>query len=228
MKIQTLFLHAFGPFTGAVLDFTGSTQLHLIYGANEAGKTSALRAMADLRYGIPGQSTDSFVHAYGEMSLAGTFIDAAGQPLGLARRKGNKGTLLLACPDTGTPIAGSSATPAMEQALTGGVTRVQFETLYGLDAKRLREGGQLLIQGEGELGAALFEASTGTAGIQAMLATLTNDAKHYYAVGGKNMLLNEAARQLDEAQQRYKKAITRPDHWKQLERAHQTAQQQLA
>ena len=49
----------------------------------------ALRAMADLRYGIPGQSTDSFVHAYGEMSLAGTFIDAAGQPLGLARRKGN-------------------------------------------------------------------------------------------------------------------------------------------
>lgn len=228
MKIQTLFLHAFGPFTGAVLDFTGSTQLHLIYGANEAGKTSALRAMADLRYGIPGQSTDSFVHAYGEMSLAGTFIDAAGQPLGLARRKGNKGTLLLACPDTGTPIAGSSATPAMEQALTGGVTRVQFETLYGLDAKRLREGGQLLIQGEGELGAALFEASTGTAGIQAMLATLANDAKHYYAVGGKNMLLNEAARQLDEAQQRYKKAITRPDHWKQLERAHQTAQQQLA
>lgn len=96
--------------------------------------------------------------------------------------------------------------------------------LYGLDAKRLREGGQLLIQGEGELGAALFEASTGTAGIQAMLATLTNDAKHYYAVGGKNMLLNEAARQLDEAQQRYKGYYRRP-----LEqmRAAERAQQQL-
>ena len=231
MKLQKLFLHAFGPFTGAALDFTGSSantsQLRLIYGANEAGKTSALRAMADLRYGIPGQSTDSFVHAYGEMSLAGTFIDAAGQPLGLARRKGNKGTLLLACPDTGTPIAGSSATPAMDQALTGGVTRAQFEMLYGLDAKRLREGGHLLIQGEGELGAALFEASTGTAGIQAMLTTLANDAKRYYAVGGKNMVLNEAARQLDEAQQRYKKAITRPDQWKQLERARAEAQERL-
>ena len=47
MKIQKLFLHAFGPFTGTALDFSGSTQLHLIYGPNEAGKSSALRAMAD-------------------------------------------------------------------------------------------------------------------------------------------------------------------------------------
>ena len=227
MKIQKLFLHAFGPFTGTALDFSGSAQLHLIYGPNEAGKSSALRAMADLRYGIPGQSSDDFVHLYRDMSLAGTFVDAAGQPLGLARRKGNKGTLLLACPDTGAPLAGSTVTPAMELALTGGVSRAQFETLYGLDAKRLREGGHLLIQGEGELGAALFEASTGTAGIQAMLATLANDAKRYYAVGGKNMVLNEAARQLDEAQQRYKKAITRPDHWKQLERARAEAQERL-
>ena len=231
MKLHKLFLHAFGPFTGAALDFSGSSantsQLHLIYGANEAGKTSALRAMADLRYGIPGQSTDSFLHAYGEMSLAGTFIDAAGQPLGLARRKGNKGTLLLACPDTGAPLAASTPTPAMEQALTGGVTRAQFEVLYGLDAERLRRGGQLLIQGEGELGAALFEASTGTASIQAMLATLANDAKRYFVPRGQTAVLNEAAQQLEQAQQRYKKAITRPDQWKQLERARTEAQQQL-
>lgn len=228
MKIQKLFLHAFGPFTQTVLDFTGSAQLHLVYGPNEAGKSSALRAMGDLRYGIHPQSKDDFVHAYREMSLAGTFIDAAGQRLGLARRKGNKDTLLLACPDTGTPLVGSSATPAMLQALSGGVDRGQFDTLYALDAERLRRGGHLLIQGEGELGAALFEASTGTAGVQAMLATLANDAKRYYAPGGKNRVLNEAACQLDEAQQRYKKAITRPDHWKQLDRTHQAALQQLA
>ena len=228
MKIQKLFLHAFGPFTGTALDFTGSAQLHLIYGPNEAGKSSALRAMADLRYGIPGQSKDNFVHAHREMSLAGTFIDAAGQRLGLARRKGNKDTLLLACPDTGAPVVGSAATPAMQLALTGGVDRVQFDTLYGLDTERLRKGGQMLIEGKGELGAALFEASTGTAGIQAMLATLANDAKRYFAVSGKHMVLNEAARQLEEAQQRYKDAITRPDQWKQLEETHQAAQKHLA
>lgn len=227
MKIHTLFLHAFGPFTQTVLDFSGSAQLHLVYGPNEAGKSSALRAMGDLRYGIHAQSKDDFLHAYREMSLAGTFVDASGQLLGLARRKGNKDTLLLADPQTGAPLAGSTVTPAMLLALTGGVDRQQFDTLYALDAERLRKGGQQLIQGEGELGAALFEASTGTAGIQAMLATLANDAKRYYAPRGQTMVLNEAAQQLDQAQQRYKKAITRPDHWKQLERAQQEAQQQL-
>ena len=228
MKIHTLFLHAFGPFTQTVLDFSGSAQLHLVYGPNEAGKSSALRAMGDLRYGIHAQSKDDFLHAYREMSLAGTFVDASGQLLGLARRKGNKDTLLLADPQTGAPLAGSTVTPAMLLALTGGVDRQQFDTLYALDAERLRKGGQQLIQGEGELGAALFEASTGTAGIQAMLATLANDAKRYYAPRGQTMVLNEAARQLDEAQQRYKKAITRPEQWKQLERAQQEAQQQLS
>ena len=228
MKIQKLFLHAFGPFTGAALDFSGSTPLHLIYGPNEAGKSSALRAMADLRYGIPAQSKDNFVHLHRDMSVAGTFVDAAGQLFGLARRKGNKDTLLQACPDTGAPVAGSSVTPAMLLALTGGVDRAQFDTLYGIDAERLRKGGKMLIEGEGELGAALFEASTGAAGVKAMLATLANDAKRYYAPRGQTMVLNEAAQQLEQAQQRYKKAITRPDQWKQLERTHQEALQQLA
>lgn len=228
MRIQKLFLHAFGPFTQAALDFSGSPQLHLIYGPNEAGKSSALRAMADLRYGIPARSTDDFVHPFRDMLVAGTFLDAAGQPLGLVRRKGNKETLLLACPDTGAPVAGSRVTPAMVLALTGGVDRAQFDTLYGIDAKRLREGGKMLIEGEGELGAALFEASTGAAGVKAMLVMLANDAKRYYAPRGQTMVLNEAAQQLEQAQQRYKKAITRPDQWKQLERTHQEAVQQLA
>lgn len=228
MKIQKLFLHAFGPFTGAALDLSGSTQLHLIYGANEAGKSSALRAMADLRYGIPMRSQDDFVHPFRDMLLAGTFVDAAGQVLALARRKGHRDTLLRADPDTGLPVTGSAVTPAVLLALTGGVDRVQFDTLYGINAERLRKGGKMLIEGEGELGAALFEASTGTAGIKAMLATLANDTKRYYAPRGQTMVLNEAAHQLEEAQQRYKKAITRPDHWKQLERVHQEARQQLA
>jgi ABC-type hemin transport system ATPase subunit len=45
MKLARLVLQAFGPFTGKVIDFAGhGTNLHLIYGPNEAGKSSALRA----------------------------------------------------------------------------------------------------------------------------------------------------------------------------------------
>ena len=227
MKIRQLFLKAFGPFTDATLDFSGPARIHLIYGPNEAGKSSALRALGDLRYGIHPRSTDDFVHAFKDMLLAGTFEDAAGQVHALARRKGTKNTLMLADPATGLPIVNSTVPPDVQLALTGGVQREQFETMYGLNSAHLREGGQQLIRGEGELGAALFEASTGSAGIKALLASLEADAKRYFLPRGRNALLNQAADELDEARKRYKQAITKPDQWKALKRAHDEAGQQV-
>lgn len=228
MKIRQLFLKAFGPFTNTTLDFSGPANLHVIYGSNEAGKSSALRAMADLRYGIHGQSTDNFVHGFKEMRLAGVFEDGAGRRVGLARRKGNKDTLLMADVVTGEPITASLVAPDVLLALTGGVAREQFLTMYGLDSEHLQAGGEMLIQGEGELGAALFEASTGSAGIKAVLEALQTDAKKYFAPRGTTTVLVEAARQLDEAKQRYKQALTKPEQWKALNRAHEEAVSRLA
>ena len=69
--------------------------------------------------------------------------------------------------------------------------------MYGLDSQHLRSGGRMLIHGEGELGAALFEASTGTSDIKTMLETLQADAKKYFTPRGQSTVLNEAARQLE-------------------------------
>lgn len=231
MKIRTLFLKAFGPFTDAVLDFSGPANLHLVYGPNEAGKSSALRAMTDLRYGIAPRSRDDFVHEFKSLLLAGCFEDGAGRPVGLARRKGNKDPLMAADPATGAPLAGSPLSPIPPEvvlALTGGVAREQFDTMYGLNSRHLRKGGQMLVQGEGELGAALFEASTGSAGIKQMLQTLQADARHYFVPKGQLPVLNEAARQLEEARQSYRQAVTKPDAWKALKRSHDEAQASLA
>ena len=228
MKIRKLFLTAFGPFTNAALDFSGAANLHLVYGANEAGKSSALRAMTDLRYGIPARSKDDFVHGFRDMLLAGCFEDAAGGVVGLARRKGNKDPLTSADPASGLPATGPALSADVLLALTGGVAREQFDTMYGLNSAHLRKGGQMLIQGEGELGAALFEASTGSAGIKQMLQTLQLDAKKYFVPKGQLPILNESARQLVEARQRYRQAVTKPDQWKGLKRVHDEAQAQLA
>jgi uncharacterized protein YhaN len=227
MKIRTLFLKAFGPFTDSVLDFSGAANLHLIYGPNEAGKSSALRAMADLRYGIPPRSKDDFVHGFKTMLLAGCFEDMAGQAIGVARRKGNKDTLTLADESNGDPIMGSPLSPDILLALTGGVAREQFATMYGLDSEHLRTGGQLLVSGEGELGAALFEASTGASGIKGMLETLQADAKKYFAPRGQSTVLNEASRLLEDSKQRFRHAVTKPDQWKALNRAHEQAKGRL-
>ena len=104
MRLTRLLLQAFGPFTNKAVDFSVSpTDLHLIYGPNEAGKSSALRAMTDLRFGIPVRSPDDFVHAAGDLRIAGVFVDQAGQPIGLVRRKGRGATLARLNVDTEQP-----------------------------------------------------------------------------------------------------------------------------
>jgi uncharacterized protein YhaN len=59
MRLLRLDLKAVGPFTNAMLDLSeGQHGLHLIYGPNEAGKTSALRALSHLLFGFPLRTPD--------------------------------------------------------------------------------------------------------------------------------------------------------------------------
>jgi uncharacterized protein YhaN len=233
MKLIRLLLQAFGPFTDAEIDFTGDgndsgANLHLIYGPNEAGKSSALRAMTDLRFGIPLRSPDDFLHTSTDLRIAGVFVGAEGKPVGLVRRKGRKATLSLFDTTTGDPASVVEAGREHELALTGGLEREEFEAMFGLNHARLRAGGDRLLKGEGELGSALFEASAGTRGIAAILASLDEDAKKFFSPRGRNAVINEARRALDDHRKAWKEAQTRPAEWQELNRAHQHAQEALA
>ncbi len=231
MKIARLLLQAFGPFTGKTLDFAaGPANLHLIYGPNEAGKSAALRAIADLRFGIPMRSPDDFIHPTGRMRIAGVFMDDQGQPIGLIRRKGRAPTLSRFDVATEQPDPALPVLREHELALTGGVERGEFETMFGLNHERLRAGGDQLIKGEGELGSALFEASAGTRGIAAILAQLDDDAKGLFNVHGRaqNATINDARRQLDEQRTAWRQAQTKPAEWQALNRAHEQAKAALA
>src|SRR6478672_10745908 len=95
MKILELALHAFGPFTDVVLDLSGGREgVHVIFGPNEAGKSSALRGLRQALFGIPGQSADDFIHSYAKMRIGLTVRGHDGQAHRFIRRKGNRNTLL--------------------------------------------------------------------------------------------------------------------------------------
>ncbi len=233
MKLIRLLLEAFGPFTDTEIDFAGEknpsgANLHLIYGPNEAGKSSALRAMTDLRFGIPLRSPDDFLHSSADLRIAGVFVGPQGRPVGLVRRKVRKGTLLLFDVSGGNLTNVVEAGSEYEVALTGGLERKEFEAMFGLNHLRLREGGARLLQGEGELGATLFEASSGTRGIAAVLASLDEDAKVLFSPRSKNATINEARRTLDERRRDWKDAQIRPAEWQERNRDHERAQESLA
>src|ERR1700756_1136767 len=56
MRIRKLGLRRYGKFTDAEIDFgeraAGAPDLHIVYGPNEAGKSTAMSACMDLFYGI--------------------------------------------------------------------------------------------------------------------------------------------------------------------------------
>ncbi|MCG5524647.1 AAA family ATPase [Ectothiorhodospira haloalkaliphila] len=235
MKLIRLDLQAFGPFTdtqivfGQADDGRDADGLHLIYGPNEAGKSSALRAMTDLRFGIPVRSRDNFVHDFNRLRIAGVFVDARGEPVYLARRKGRGLTLHRPDSKDHTLTDAPAATPEQEQQLTGGLTREAFEAMFGLDHLRLREGGDRLLKGEGELGSALFEASAGTRGIAGILEALDTDAKGLFSSHGRatQAVINEARSTLEGQRKVHRDALTRPAEWQALERSHQQALEEL-
>ena len=66
MRIQRLHLAAFGPFTDLPLDFGDAAaeggDLHVVYGSNEAGKSTTLRALIALLFGVDRTTSDNYLH----------------------------------------------------------------------------------------------------------------------------------------------------------------------
>ncbi|MES2356654.1 MAG: AAA family ATPase [Pseudomonadota bacterium] len=224
MKLRELHLKAFGPFTNRVINFGAATQrLVLVHGPNEAGKSSALRAISDLRFGISQLSKDNFIHAHPDMRIGGVFVDRQGTEYSLMRRKGRTSTLLFADFELDELTSELPVSSQIEALLTCNLTKDEYDSMFGLDHHRLREGGEALLQGKGEVGAALFEASAGVRSIPQILERLDASARKFFMPGtrGKNANINEALKAYEDRHSEFKQAQVRPAHWADLFRKHQ-------
>ncbi|PPQ40647.1 Uncharacterized protein YhaN [Rhodoblastus acidophilus] len=158
MRLIELTLDAYGPFVGdrsAKLQFDPAARLHIVHGPNEAGKSSALRAIGDLFYGVP-RSEKNFLRP-ADLRLGATVEARNGQTLQFFRQRGVKATLRDA---TGAALPDDCLAPFL-----GAATRDIFERAFGLNAETLREGGHEMLRSEGEIGASLFAAASGLRGL---------------------------------------------------------------
>ena len=179
MKIEQLRLLAFGPFSDKVLEFDGDG-LHIVYGPNEAGKSSALRALTALLYGIENNTKDNFVHANADMRVGGLLRTSDGQQLEIVRRKGNKNTLI--SPD------GAALDEQVLTLFLQGVSKDLFCTLFGIDHQALRQGGKDILEQKGEVGQALFSAALGSHVLHDVLASLDKEAADLFTPRGQKKI----------------------------------------
>ena len=175
MRLARLDLFRYGRFTDTRIDLPQAARdVHIVFGPNEAGKTTSLTAIEDLLFGIPVRSPYNFLHSYDAMRI-GAVLESGGERFEFQRRKTRRNMIL--GPD-GNPMSGD------EQLLApflGGADRVYFDRMFNLSHDRLAEGGREIIQAKDDVGQMLFAAGTGLANLRNRLNRLEEEADGLWA-----------------------------------------------
>ncbi len=220
MELKRLQLIAYGPFTDRELDFgEGPGGLHLVYGPNEAGKSSSLRALKALLFGIPTRTTDNFLHSHGELRVGGCLRDERGEELCFVRRKGRKETLLT--PD-GEPLDERSLAPFLR-----GITSELFGTLFAIDHDELVRGGEAILAQKGEVGQALFAASLGVPAVHDLLRELEEEADALFRPRASTRVINRALAEYRRQLQEMERVSLSSRTWAEHRRAYESVCREL-
>ncbi len=206
MRFVRLGLIAYGPFTDKILEFgSAGTGMQIIYGPNEAGKSTALRALEGFLYGIPRHTGDNYLHQNRDLRISATLQDTSGETLSLIRRKGNKDTLL--------DEQGNVASEAILNSWLSGLTPQMFSSLFALDHKSLVQGGEEILQQHGDLGQALFSASSARIGLKKFLDRLDEEAETLFKPRGVNQSINSHIAEYQELKSQSKSLALSAGEW---------------
>lgn len=187
MRLRRLDLTRFGHFTDFSLDFgvpePGKPDLHIIFGPNEAGKTTAFEAYLDLLFGIPTRSQYNFLHDYDNMHI-GACLEIDGAEHELVRIKKRQNDLLDA---SGSPVRRTILARAL-----GGMNREQYRAMFSLDDETIEKGGDDILASHGDLGQLLFSAAAGISDLSGVLDKAREAAEgshsHCEPAGGRSGL----------------------------------------
>ena len=230
MKLARLYLTAYGTFSGRRLDFSNGdgANLHVIYGPNEAGKSTTLRALTGLLFGIGDRTQDSFLHPNPQLRVGATLVPAQGARLSVMRRKGRKQTLFALDEETGAELTDQPLPEDTLSRLLGGLDEGLYRALFGLDMEGLTQGSEALLAGKGEIGQSLFEAAAGMASLKQLLDRLDSEASHLFRPRATTSVINAAIRELEEKHKRVRDAKVSPHAWEQADRGRRQAEAKYA
>ena len=212
MRIEALRLRAFGPFTDKEVDFSGNGHgIHIVFGMNEAGKSTALRAMLGLLYGFGHTVEDAWLHDYNKLEVDGVLRLTDGRCLNLRRYKRRKNDLI--DDDTEKPVSQLEL-----DAILGKMDRQAFENAFGISHHSLRKGVESVLDAGGELGHALFAATSGLNTLKQVMVGLEEKQDALFRPRAQTKTINTDIVKLEKLKKELRSASASQHQWKKMKR----------
>ncbi len=205
MRFEKLKLSRFGHFTDFCLELgkhtLGEPDLHVLYGPNEAGKSTTLAAITDLLYGIKRQTPWNFLHA-NELLELGATLQQGEQRVDIKRFKNH------------WTNASNDRLERFPLDLQG-LTRDDYARRFSFDEQTLQAGGEQILNSDGDVGQALFSASVGLANLKEQMDSALSDANTFWMPRKKaNLQLTDLKKALVENKKRMDAVKLDTTRWK--------------
>jgi uncharacterized protein YhaN len=192
MKLVQLNLRAYGPFTNKTIDFGDAAGgapenagLHLLLGANEAGKSTALRGLRAVLFGMS-DMRDAHLHPKDMLRVALKIRTTEGELLHVERRKGKGAkSLLFVETEKTVPIEDWARILPVDNADL-------FEQMFGLNYERLLAGGRQLAEFKSDIGQALLAAAGDIGETVARMREMQERAEAIYSPRATSSKLRQA------------------------------------
>ena len=211
MKIRQLHINRFGHFNECDVVFSGDG-LQVIYGPNEAGKTTLLEFLRGLLFDFPARTPYDF-GGQGEMAGVATLELRDGRTVELRRRKGNKDKVAIKLDGQPTKLG-----DADWSQLLGNADRGLFESVFAFGLDQLSQGESSLKHES--LQSALFGGSIGgTSSPDKVIVELSSQAESLFKKGGSKPVINARLAEMKLLSREMKDLSLRPEKYHETDEA---------
>ncbi len=218
MRLRQLSLDLFGHFSGKSYDFgekqTDFADFHVIYGPNEAGKTTTMEAFLRLIFGFPHRDAYDFLHQRKNLTVSGT-LEIGGHERFLKRVSSRNNSLI--------DENGKALPEALLQAHLGGLSEEDYRHLLCLDDETIERGGEEIASSKGDIGRLLFSAAAGVSDLTNVLDHIRGQADELYRKRASTTEMARLKKELADIERKIKEQDVPASQYRKLKQSYEQA-----